>query len=187
MTRSRGREPAVAVGDAGPCSLDDLVDEIQALRPALTRLLISRADRRLHGADGPPGLSRAQHLALSELACGPMTITELGRKTGVTLGTATRMAQRLEALGLAQRSESGATDRRIHRVGITQLGLGALRTESEAQRARLRGLLRSITPRERHELMRGLTVLTAALHEEALRGSPTHFAAIGDRTRAGPG
>lgn len=163
----RGAQPrAVEIHD-DHIDLDGITESIQALRAPLTRQLLSKVERRRQASVGEILLSSPQHLALVELSHGPLTISELARRTGVAVSTATRMAQGLRRLGLVSQLDVSAGDRRLRHVAISESGRRAMEAETQAQAERVRGLLRRLTPEQRSAVLSGVEALHVALAGEA--------------------
>lgn len=159
--------PRVVETDDHHVELDAITQSIQALRAPLTRQLLSRVERRRQASGGEVLLSAPQHLALLELSDGPLTISELARRTGVAVSTATRMAQGLRRLGLVGHLEVSAGDRRLRHIAISESGRRAMKAETEAQAERVRALLRRLTPEQRSTVLSGVEALHIALAGEA--------------------
>lgn len=135
---------------AGP-HLDELLDGLVARWGQLAHLALDR--RRIAG-----GIPPVQLQALSVLAAGDLRMRELARRLGLATSTVTRLVDRLEAAGLAER-RSERPDRRTVLVGLTTGGREAL----DAVLARLRSLagdlLTRLAPHEQRELVRLLAKL----------------------------
>ncbi len=164
---SREARPRVVETDDDHIHLDAITESIQALRAPLTRQLLSRVERRRQAGAGEILLSSPQHLALVELSDGPLTISELARRTGVAVSTATRMVQGLGRLGLVDPLDVSAGDRRLRHVAISESGRRAMDAETEAQAERVRALLRRLTPEQRSAVLSGVEALHIALAGEA--------------------
>lgn len=136
--------------------LDDLLDALLGRGQELTHLLLSRRlsgglYRRVTG-----GIPPVQLQALAVLAGGDVRMRELARRLGLATSTVTRLVDRLEAAGLAER-RSERPDRRSVLVGLTAPGREALQAVRRRLRAFLRELIAGLTPRERGELLRLLS------------------------------
>jgi DNA-binding MarR family transcriptional regulator len=100
--------------------------------------------------------------ALDVLAAGGLRIGELAERVGVDETTATRLADRLEAAGLAERrGDSG--DRRVTVVALTATGRRVARAATEQRRRFFCDVLESLEPAERAELVRLTTKAAEAL------------------------
>jgi DNA-binding MarR family transcriptional regulator len=136
--------------------LDDLLDALLARGQELAYLLLSRRRsaalyRRVAG-----GISPVQLQALAVLAAGDMRMRELARRLGLATSTVTRLVDRLEAGGLAER-RSERPDRRSVLVGLTAPGQEALQAVRQRLHAFLRELIAGLTPREQGEFLRLLS------------------------------
>ena len=109
--------------------------------------------RRLAG-----GISPVQLHALSVLAGGDLRMRELARRLGLAASTVTRLVDRLEAAGLAER-RSERPDRRTVLVGLTTGGREALDAVVTRLRSLAGDLLARLTPHEQRELLRLLAKL----------------------------
>jgi DNA-binding MarR family transcriptional regulator len=98
-------------------------------------------------------LSPIQLHALALLGETPLRIGELADKLGLADSTVTRLIDRLERMGLAVRDVS-SSDRRVVTVKLSSMGK---RLEAAAAKRRLEyfvGILDSLAPTERQELVR---------------------------------
>jgi DNA-binding MarR family transcriptional regulator len=141
---------------------DELLDALIAHGHELAHLLASRPlTRASHPrltADIPP----VQLRAMSVLAGGDMRMRELAHRLGLATSTVTRLVDRLEAAGLAERRPE-RPDRRSVLVGLSTPGQDALTTIQRRLRAYLRELISNLTPREQGELLRLLAKLGSGL------------------------
>jgi DNA-binding MarR family transcriptional regulator len=151
--------------------LDELLDTVLMRGQEFAPLLLSRRltealYRRIAG-----GIPPVQLQALTVLAAGDVRMRELARRLGLATSTVTRLVDRLEAAGLAER-RSERPDRRSVLVGLSASGRESLR----AMRKRLRGilseLLSSLSPHEQGELLRLLARLGEGLSPNALEAAP---------------
>src|SRR5581483_333842 len=139
--------------------LDELLDLLLLHRRGLlTHLLHSRrlsaaAYRRITG-----GIPPAQLQALAVLAGGDMRMRDLAHQLGLATSTVTRLVDRLEAAGLAER-RSERPDRRSIPVGRSATGREALAGVRARLRAFLRELIGCLSPHEQGELLRLLAKL----------------------------
>src|SRR5438093_7476830 len=113
----------------------------------------STAYRRMTG-----GIPPVQLQALAVLAGGDMRMRELARRLGLATSTVTRLVDRLEAAGLAERREARPARRPVL-VGLSATGREALAAFRRRLRALLRELLVELPPHEQRELLRLLTKL----------------------------
>src|SRR5581483_2793798 len=140
--------------------LDELVELllVQGREPLFDRWrLASGLYRRVAG-----GIPPAQLRALAVLAGGDMRMRELARRLGLATSTVTRLVDRLEAAGLAERRDE-RPDRRSVLVGLSRAGHDALRAVRGRARDALGELLAGLTAREQGEFLRLLAKLGEAL------------------------
>jgi DNA-binding MarR family transcriptional regulator len=160
--------------------LDALLDLLLArghevAQPPLSRPS-SAAYRRMTG-----GIPPVQLQALAVLAGGDMRMRELARRLGLATSTVTRLVDRLEAAGLAERREA-RPDRRSVLVGLSATGRDALAAFRRRLRALLRELLVELSPHEQGELLRLLTKLGERLLLPAPEPAPAPVP-VGSRMR----
>jgi DNA-binding MarR family transcriptional regulator len=142
--------------------LDQLVELLlvhgqePAARLLLGRRLPGGLYRRVAG-----GIPPAQLQALAVLAGGDMRMRELAHRLGLATSTVTRLVDRLEAAGLAER-RSERPDRRSILVGLSRAGHDALNAVRRRVHALLAELIAGLTPHEQGELLRLLTKLGEA-------------------------
>jgi DNA-binding MarR family transcriptional regulator len=117
------------------------------------------------------GISPVQLQALAILAGGDVRMRELARRLGLATSTVTRLVDRLEAAGLAER-RSERPDRRSVLVGLSTPGREALRAVRRRLHAFLRELLAGLAPDEQGELVRLLSKLGDGLSMQALEPVP---------------
>jgi DNA-binding MarR family transcriptional regulator len=104
------------------------------------------------------GASESQFLHLLQLH-GPMTPSELARRSGLTSGTVTGVLDRLEELGFASR-ERHPTDRRKVVVTVNEQRLGSeLAPHFEGQAEFLNDVLGQLSPAEMRAVSKFLTLL----------------------------
>ena len=151
-------------------------DDVQPVEPVgeqldqLVALVLAHGQEPLLGGRLPGGFYRrvgggippAQLQALAVLAGGDMRMRELARRLGLATSTVTRLVDRLEAAGLAER-RSERPDRRSILVGLSRAGHEALRAVRHRARALLADVIAGLTPSEQGELLRLLTKLGEAL------------------------
>jgi DNA-binding MarR family transcriptional regulator len=163
------------------------VDEVDRRHEELLDLLLARAQdlahplvsRRLSGAAYKlvsGGIPPVQLQALAVLAGGDLRMRELAHRLGLATSTVTRLVDRLEAAGLAER-RSERPDRRSVLVGLSAHGHDALKAVRRRLRALLRELTRNLTPREQAEFLRLLTKLGERLAPRMLEPAPVRVRA----------
>jgi DNA-binding MarR family transcriptional regulator len=151
--------------------LDELLDVALARAHEFTDLLLSRAFsatayRRLTG-----GIPPVQLQALAVLATGDMRMRELAHRLGLATSTVTRLVDRLEAAGLAER-RSERPDRRSVLVGLSASGRESLRAVRKRLRGILSELLSGLSPHEQGEFLRLLARLGEGVSPNALEAAP---------------
>lgn len=109
-----------------------LVDRILDLGPALARCLSTRLPAALRAELGSVTVHQLE--ALTHLARGPRTMTELARELGVTESAATALADRLVRQDLARR-QADTADRRVVLLALSERAARALGLFQEAKRA----------------------------------------------------
>src|SRR5687768_9499257 len=126
------------------------------------RLAIARSARRLRqeaGTDLSPSLTAA--LATVELH-GPLTPSELAARERVQRPTVTRIAGRLEELGLVTRAADPG-DRRSALITVTPAGRDLLAVARTRKDAFLSERLDALGPRDRATLERAAALLEGML------------------------
>src|SRR5213593_3979046 len=147
--------------------LDELLDVLLVRGQELAHLLLSRRlsaalYRRIAG-----GIPPVQLQALAVLAGGDVRMRELARRLGLAKSTVTRLVDRLETAGLAER-RSERPDRRSVLVGLSSAGQQALQAVRTRLRALLKELLAGLAPHDQGELVRLLAKLGDGLSPQAL-------------------
>jgi DNA-binding MarR family transcriptional regulator len=129
-------------------------DERRAVAHALERVISWLRDAR-----EPQGLSASALSALSRLeSSGPLRITDLAEREGLSQPGMTTLINRLEEADLAVR-ESDPSDRRVVRVSITPDGIERV-TAYRASRARLiQARIDLLNVDDQHALMQALPAL----------------------------
>ncbi|MEV6943474.1 MarR family transcriptional regulator [Streptomyces sp. NPDC051172] len=131
---------------AGDVSAEEMAQAADALFVAMRRA-------RSAGADHYGGLSLAQVALLEPLTAQPeLPVGRLARGADVSVPTATRMLQQLEAKGIVVRRRS-AQDERLVLVGLTAPGTELLATLRERLRERQARAYEAFTADERVQLV----------------------------------
>jgi DNA-binding MarR family transcriptional regulator len=121
--------------------------ELIAVSHALERLVAWLRDAR-----EPADISASSISALSRLETGgPLRVTDLAYREGLTQPGMTTLIHRLETAGLAFR-ESDPTDGRAVRVTITDAGIARVTAYRAARAALIRARLEQLTPEDQHAL-----------------------------------
>jgi len=155
-------------GVAGPDpAARRLVDGIQLL---VRRFAISeRADVNCCG------LTVAQAATLDALRCdGPLRLSALGRRLGITPSTLTRNLDRLVDAGYVAR-EADADDARASRVLLTTAGRKAATKVERLEEAFARSVLERVPPARRQAALDGLFDLLCAVREATETCCPGAF------------
>lgn len=157
---------------AGPDEdLEAVAAELDAHWVEIGRFFLSRklrAELGCRARGGVAELSPVQRHTLALLGEEPMRIRDLAERLGLAESSATRLADRLEALGLARR-RADAADRRSVLLQLTASGRAHARAIATRRRAYLIELLRPLEPEERRELVRLLGKMAAARPAEEAR------------------
>jgi DNA-binding MarR family transcriptional regulator len=136
--------------------------ESEAILDQLGRLL-RELTRQAGGADDGPSMTASQRITLVELALeGPLRLNDLAQRVGVSLPTASRSVDALEALGLAERAQD-PTDRRALSIDLTPGGR-ALFDERAAKASRaFEPAAATLSADERRTLLALLERMAAAM------------------------
>lgn len=151
--------------------LDRQAAELDSYYRDIWRNFSSRKARTRLQQGAAAELSPVQLQALALLGEGPMRIGALAEGVGLAESTVTRLVDRLERHGLAAR-EVSSEDRRVVTVKLTPAGK---RVEQAAARRRLDylvGILESLDPSDRDELVR-LFAKIAAVQADAAPATRT--------------
>jgi DNA-binding MarR family transcriptional regulator len=140
--------------------LRELAGELSRSWHELGRVL---ASRRLLASLHPGELTMTptKLRALDAISEGGVRVGELAERIGIDETTATRLVDRLEAAGVAER-RSSAADRRVIVVGLTPAGVVLVREVAQRRQRFLCEVLTALEPDERAELVR-LTEKAAAV------------------------
>jgi DNA-binding MarR family transcriptional regulator len=151
--------PAVPV--TPPAAAPTAPELAASLRPALTRT--ARRLRQEGGADLSPSLGAA----LATIARrGPLSPSELAAHERVQRPTATRVAARLEELGLVTKT-SDADDGRVRRLAVSDAGTALLRASRARKDAWLTRGVDRLPAADRLVLARAAALLERLLEEDA--------------------
>jgi DNA-binding MarR family transcriptional regulator len=146
--------------------IEELLDTHLFRGHELVRLLVSRrrAARLYQHLAG--GITPVQLQALTVLAGGDVRMHELARRLDLATSTVTRLVDRLEHAGLAER-RSERPDRRSVLVGLSTTGRQALHAVRDRLRTFLEELLAGLPPHDQRELVRLLAALGEGLTDRA--------------------
>jgi DNA-binding MarR family transcriptional regulator len=128
-----------------------------------SRALIGLAVRTI--GDAPVEVTVAQHRVLVLLASrGELTIGDIAVGLAVNPSNATRYCDRLQRLGLVERSRSPA-DGRVVQVILTELGRSLVRTVNDRRRAEVDKVLARMTNSETAGVLAALHAFNRAADE----------------------
>ena len=153
---------------------DDLERVVAVFDGLMHRLMATHAPE-LNTLEMTMSQTKAMYLVL---AAGPMRMSELAQRLGVTNSTATGQVDRLVELGLLDRHED-AGDRRQVVVKATAHGTETLERFRELNSRRMRDMLARIDASDLPTVEQALLILDAALEREA---SETVTTIMGDRS-----
>jgi DNA-binding MarR family transcriptional regulator len=147
---------------------DVLAEELSRCWHELGSLL---RDRRLlaslHGGEAQ-ALTPTKLRAISVLSDeGELRIGELAARVGVDETTATRLVDRLESAGLAERRRL-TDDRRVAVVALTVAGADVASVAADERRKFFADVLDALQPNERRELVRLTAKASRALRDTSL-------------------
>jgi len=152
--------------------LDDLAEELSALWRELGRTLASRRMLASLQAGSTAPLTPTKLYALDALAeAGDLRIGELAERVGLDETSATRLVDRLEAAGIAER-RNDAGDRRVTIVGLTAGGADLAAKIAARRQLFFCEVLGALDPDDRASLVR-LTAQAAS----SLRAKSAELAA----------
>ena len=150
--------------EAGDC-VGELLDQAMDLT---ARFLSDRAD-----------LSASAAFVMNRVCReGPIRLTTLAAREGVSQPSMTQLIQRLERLGLVARL-ADPDDGRAALIGITEDGQTLLNDRKRMRRERLKVLMATLTPEEESALWLAARVALPALHRLAANaGCPADHAVV---------
>jgi DNA-binding MarR family transcriptional regulator len=146
--------------------LRELAGELSHSWHDLGRML---ASRRLLASlhPGAPKMTPTKLRALDVISEeGGVRVGELADRIGIDETTATRLVDRLEEAGVAER-RSAAGDRRVIVVGLTTAGVLLVRQVAQRRKRFLCDVLTALEPDERTELVRLTAKAAAALRDRS--------------------
>jgi DNA-binding MarR family transcriptional regulator len=151
------------VGD----ELEPLAEELSQRWRELGRTLTSRRMLASLHSGAPSPLTPTKLYALDVLAeTHELRIGELAERVGLDETSATRLVDRLEAAGIAERRRK-AGDRRVTIVGLTPAGLELVAKISARRQLFFCEVLGSLDPDDRAQLVRLTTKAAAALRAKS--------------------
>ena len=160
MTRTRPAPSPTPVDTVEPGDSLDVGALAASLRVSSTRLA------RLLRRQGDTGLSPSQISALTSVEVhGPMTLGALAEHERVAPPSVTRVVGKLEELGLVVRRPD-ASDRRVHRVSLTDAGAALLAEVRQRKDVWLAARLAQLDGERRSRLAEALDALDALTRQD---------------------
>ena len=152
------------VGD----ELEELAEELSQLWRELGRTLTSRRMLASLQSGAPSPLTPTKLYALDVLAeTGELRIGELAERVGLDETSATRLVDRLEAAGIAERRDK-AEDRRVTNVGLTAAGAELAAKIGARRQLFFCEVLGALDPDERASLVRLTSKAAATLQAKSV-------------------
>ena len=124
-------------------------------------LLMSVVRDLLYVEDRTSDLPLRQLHVCATLYGGPLSMSQLSRKLGVSLSAMTQIADRLESAGMVARQAS-EPDRRVRCLVLTPRGRRALQTREKVRHERLAAAFATLDVPARKQLMAGLRLFQQA-------------------------
>lgn len=149
----RGRRAPPGVESPAACAVPD-VAEADSLLMSVVRDLLYVEDRT---SDLP---LRQLHVCAT-LYGGPLSMSQLSRKLGVSMSAMTQIADRLERAGMAVR-QACEPDRRVRCLILTPRGRRALQAREKVRLERLAAAFQTLDAASRRKLLAGLKLFQAA-------------------------
>jgi DNA-binding MarR family transcriptional regulator len=141
--------------EPSPTETAQILDGLSALTRELTRAS--------GGPDDGPPMTSTQRLALFETAVrGPVRLSELAERMGITAPTASRAVDGLVELGLLERRPD-PDDRRAVRIDLTRPGRKRVEERQSRAAAALEPIVAALSAQDRAQLAALLTRLADAL------------------------
>ena len=154
--------------------LSEAVRQVLALYP---RIYFACHTRHVRDPETRRLLSRHQASILDHLdEIDPTTVNDLARHMGVTPATMSLAVDRLERKGYVARARDGRDRRRVH-VRLTTAGVRIRDSASVLDPPRVEALLARLSATERHEALRGLTLLASAAQQSVAEWAAANRAA----------
>lgn len=150
-----------------PRTAEEDLDRVLAVFDRLMHRLMATHAPELSAIELTMSQTKAMYLVL---ASGPMRMSELAARLGVTSSTATGQVDRLVELGFLARSEE-PTDRRQVVISATETGAATLEHFRELNSRRMREMLARIDGADFAVVEQALGILAAAADREP---DPTH-------------
>jgi DNA-binding MarR family transcriptional regulator len=151
---SRPRRTSVVRKEAPQATTFPDVAEADGLLMSVVRNLLYVEDRT---SDLP---LRQLHVCVT-LYGGPLSMSQLSRKLGVSMSAMTQIADRLERAGMVARQASDP-DRRVRCLILTLRGRRALQAHEKVRQERLAAAFQTLDAASRRKLIAGLKLFQAA-------------------------
>ena len=159
---SLARDPGTAAGDP-EAEAGERDAGVEELARAADVLFYAMRRGRAATAQSASGLSPAQLALIDPLdRDAELPVSRLAAGAAISVPTATRMLQQMEAKGLVSRRRSPADERQVL-VSLTDEGLGELRLLRARLRERQARALMQFAPEERWEFARQLRKLAEVI------------------------
>lgn len=142
----------------------DRAIKLEALVPLLTRSIFQH-DEDSQWIELPVGQIRVMRL----LYAGPSTPSELSAQLSLSVSAVTQVANRLEALGLIERSED-AGDRRVRHLRLSARGYALMHRRRTGRVRRAQLALSSLDEQTQQQIIDSLEKLLAVCHPELFKG-----------------
>lgn len=137
---------------------------------ALPRIFLACRTRLVRDPVGGREVSAHQAVILSHLdEVDPTMVGELADHLGVTASTMSLTLKRLEEGGFVRRDRD-PEDRRVMNVRLTERGARVRGATRELSAERVDGMLRLLSPADRRDALRGLSLLSDAADRLVRRG-----------------
>ena len=124
-------------------------------------LLMSVVRNLLYVEDRTSDLPLRQLHVCATLYAGPLSMSQLSRKLGVSMSAMTQIADRLERAGLVAR-QANDPDRRVRCLTLTLRGRRALQAHEQVRQERLAAAFATLDATSRRQLLAGLKLFQAA-------------------------
>ena len=148
-------------------SPSEVLPELEQWTSFLLRQATLRAQQKVSQNLETLNLNPPHNTVLTMLGSGPMSQIALSAKTKTDRTTMVGIVDELEEMGLVSRA-SHATDRRVHAVTLTRVGIGKLSQANAKVTAADEAFLKPLSEKERQTLRNLLTKLIQA-HDQELR------------------
>lgn len=146
-------------------TFDQAVERIQFCYPQIYYACHTRHERK---RSSRLRLSRRDAEMLVHLdPATPTTTTELARHMDLARSTVSEAIKALEAHGYVTKGTPRDADRRHVGLTLTAKGVGAVRSDSVLEPARLTAVLKRLSRSERDAVIRGLSLLALACRRSA--------------------